>query len=75
MRNLWRQFQQLLPSERRLYVEVVQVRGDGTSIVRTGDGRQFRAKGDGIPVGSHAFVVGDRIDGPAPDLPTTQETV
>lgn len=74
MSNLWRRFQDLLPSERRLYVEIVQVRGDGTSIVRTGEGRQFRVQGDGIPVGAFAFVTGDVIDGPAPDMPTyTQE--
>lgn len=67
--NLFRQFRALLPNERRLYVEVVQVRANGRTIVRTPEGRQFSVSGSGVPVGSNGFVVGDRLDGSAPRLP------
>lgn len=75
MRNVWRSFQDLIPSQRRVYAEIVQVRGDGTSIVRTSEGRQWRVQGDGIPVGSFAYVTGTKIDGPAPALPTVNQEV
>lgn len=76
MRNIWRQFEDILPSQRKLYTEVVQVRAsEGTSIVRTGEGRQFRVKGTGIPAGSFAYVIGDKIDGPAPALPSSTQLV
>lgn len=64
--NLFRQFRALLPNERRLYVEVVLVRNNGTIVVRTPEGRQFTVQGEGVPVGSFAFVKGDRLEGPAP---------
>lgn len=67
--NLFRQFRALLPNERRLYVEVVQVRANGRTTVRTPEGRQFSVSGTGIPVQSNAFVVGDRLDGAAPSMP------
>ena len=64
--NLFRQFRALLPNERRHYVEVVLVRNNGTTVVRTPEGRQFTAHGAGVPVGSYAFVKGDKLEGPAP---------
>lgn len=67
--NLFRQFRALLPNERRLYVEVVQVRANGRTIVRAPEGRQFSVLGGGVPVGSKAFVKGDSLEGAAPDLP------
>jgi len=74
MNNRFRQFQRLLPTERRAYTTVMQVRADGTTIVQTPEGRTFRARGTGIPPGSKAFVFlrsGRQpvLDGTAPDLP------
>lgn len=75
--NRFRQFQQLLPRERRVYTEVLQVRADGTTIVQTPEGRQLRARGQGIPVGSNAFVFlrsgrPPQLDGTAPSLPLSE---
>ena len=77
--NRARQFQRLLPSERRVFAEVMQVRADGTTVVQTPEGRVFRAQGGGVPTGNKAFVrlSGDRrpqMDGPAPDLPLSSFT-
>lgn len=72
--NRYAEFKRLLPTERRAFVTVVGVRADGTSVVQTPEGRNFRVRGVGIPVNSKAFVIlrSDRqpqMDGPAPDLP------
>ncbi|MFW6024077.1 MAG: hypothetical protein ACOC8P_00480 [Dichotomicrobium sp.] len=77
--NRFRQFERLLPTERRVYAEVTSVRTDGTSIVQTPEGRVFRARGTGIPAGSKAFVLlpqgkQPRLDGTAPDLPMSEFT-
>ena len=74
MNNRFRQFQRLLPVERRVFATVVQIRADGTTIVQTPEGRIFQARGTGIPVGSKAFVFirsgrPPQLDGTAPDLP------
>lgn len=75
MTNQYREFLRLLPQKRRVYVEVVRVRSDGRSLVRTPEGREFRVQGSGIPVGSFAFVEGDEIIGPAPTLALTEFSV
>ena len=72
--NRFKEFQRLLPTERRVYVTVTQVRADGTSIVQTPEGRVIRARGGGVAEGSNAFVIlrSDRapeMDGVAPSLP------
>jgi len=77
MSNQYRRFRELLPTERRVYVTVVQVRGDGTTIVQTPEARTFRARGNGIPAGSNAFVKirsgqQPELDGTAPSLPLSQ---
>ena len=77
--NRFKQFQRILPREARLFAEVIQVRADNTTIVRTPEGRQFRARGGGIPAGSNAFVFirsgrQPEIDGTAPDLPLSEFT-
>ncbi len=75
--NRFNQFRRLLPAERRIFGTVSQVRADGTTLVSTPEGRAYRAKGTGIPVGSKAFVfvrTGRRpeLDGTAPNLPLSQ---
>jgi len=75
--NRFRQFERLLPAERRVYATVTQVRADGTTMVQTPEGRAFRARGTGIPAGSKAFVLlragrEPRLDGTAPALPAYQ---
>lgn len=77
MTNQYKRFQGLLPSQRRAYVTVVQVRADGTSIVQTPEARTFRARGGGVPAGSNAFVKlvsgqPPEMDGAAPSLPLSQ---
>lgn len=75
--NRYREFLRLLPRERRAFAEVQQIRADGTSVVQTPEGRIFRVRGTGIPVGSKCFVFlrsGRQpvLDGTAPDLPLSQ---
>lgn len=75
--NRYQQFRRLLPSERRVYGEVMQVRADGTTIVQTPEGRTLRARGGGVPPGNFAFVRirsgrQPEMDGTAPALPVTQ---
>lgn len=74
MLNRYRQFERLIPRERRVYATVTQVRADGTTMVQTPEGRQFRARGDGVPAGSKVFVLlrsgrQPELDGTAPALP------
>ena len=74
MTNRFRQFRSLLPRETRVFAEITAVRADGTSQVQTPEGRSFRVRGTGIPVGSKAFVSirsgrMPELDGTAPDLP------
>ena len=75
MRNLYRQFQRLLPNDPEQYVKVIAQDDNGTSIVELPSGQRFRVDGTSIPAGSHAFVQGGRIVGEAPSLPYYSATV
>lgn len=77
--NRYRQFERLVGRARRTVAEVVSVRGDGTSVVQTPEGRVWRVQGGGRSPGSNAYIrfrPGEKpeLAGPAPDLPTVQFT-
>lgn len=74
MRNLFNQFQRLLPSDPEQYVQVLG-HDSGTSIVELPSGQRFRVLGTSVAPGSHAFVQGGRIVGEAPSLPYYSATV
>ncbi len=66
MRNVWRQFQALLPQSKLYVVEVISHNVDGTSTVAMPNGDQFRVRGQGVAEGSFAFVRDGMIEGEAP---------
>jgi len=73
--NDYRRFVQLLPDTPLVSAEVLSHNGDGTSTVQTPDGATFRARGQGVAVGSNAFVRGGDVVGDAPTLPGVSATV
>ena len=75
MKNLFREFQRLLPDDPEQYVEVVVVDTNGTSIVELPTGERFRVEGDSVAAGANAFIQGGRIIGEAPSLPYYSATV
>ncbi|AXQ27582.1 hypothetical protein D0B54_02350 [Solimonas sp. K1W22B-7] len=68
--NIWKQFQQLLPSDPQLVGEVLRHNADGSSSVELPGAQVIRVQGQSVAAGLRAFVQGGRIQGEAPDLPT-----
>ena len=68
MPNLWRQFQDLLPTSVTLIGTVVATHADHTVSVQILDGGLLRAAGIAAE-GTRVFVRDGRIAGEAPELP------
>jgi hypothetical protein len=68
MPNLWRQFQDLLPTSVTLIGTVVATHADHTVSVQLLDGGLLRVAGSAVE-GTRVFVRDGRIDGEAPSLP------
>ena len=68
MPNLWRQFQDLLPTSVTLIGTVVTTHADHTVSVQLLDGGLLRAAGIAAE-GTRVFVRDGRIEGEAPSLP------
>lgn len=68
MPNLWRQFQDLLPTSTTLIGTVVTTHADHTVSVQLLDGGLLRVAGSAAD-GTRVFVRDGRIDGEAPELP------
>lgn len=75
MTNVWREFQKLIPGSRTIVVDVQGNNGDGTSTVTTQTGATVIVDGESVAAGNPAFVRDGEITGPAPDMPTYEETV
>ncbi|MFC4161955.1 hypothetical protein [Chitinimonas lacunae] len=69
--NVWIQFKEMLASPVRQHARVATVHGDGTVTVQLLGGGLLRVSGE-AEEGATVFVLGGRIDGPAPDLPAHQ---
>jgi len=74
-RNLWRQFQRLLPQSRTTVVTIDANNGDRTSTASTETGATLVVQGESVAAGNKAFVRDREIVGQAPDLPTYTESV
>ena len=71
MPNLWRQFQDLLPTSVTLIGTVVATHADHTVSVQLLDGGLLRAAGIAAE-GTRVFVRDGRIEGEAPELPQVE---
>lgn len=69
MSNLWKQFQNLLPSDPLLIATVLAHNSDGTSTVQYPSGGQATARGQSVAVNAKAYIQSNQIQGEAPDLP------
>lgn len=71
---IWNGFQNLLPRDPLLVVQVVAHNSDGTSTVEFPNGSQTRVRGQGVAEDSYAFIRGGEIRGEAPAVtPVTLE--
>jgi hypothetical protein len=70
MTNPWSKFQSLIEGSPVLIGDVTAHNGDGTSTLTMPGGGALRAMGQGVAVGSKAFVRDNQIAGGAPNLPT-----
>ena len=68
--NIWQQFKALIPADPLLIGEVLQHNDDGTSTVRLPGNQVIRVQGQGVGIGSRAFVQAGRVQGEAPTLET-----
>ncbi len=71
MPNLWRQFQNLLPTSVTLIGTVVATHADHTVSVQLLDGGLLRAAGSAVE-GTRVFVRDGRIEGEAPESPQVE---
>ena len=71
MPNLWRQFQDLLPTSVTLIGTVVATHADHTTTVQLLDGGLLRAAGVAAE-GTRVFVRDGRVEGEAPELPQVE---
>jgi len=69
MRNLYRQFIDLIPQTPLQIGTVTTHNSDGTSTITLHDGAQIRARGQTVAIGLPAFTRNGIIEGPAPALP------
>ena len=68
--NLYKQLLDLLPSEPLLVGEVTAHNADGTSTVALPDGALVYPRGQGVTIGSNAFIRAGLVEGAAPSLAT-----
>ena len=68
MPNLWRQFQDLLPTSTTLIGTIIATHIDQTVSVQLLDGGQLRVTGNATD-GTRVFIRDGRIEGEAPELP------
>jgi len=73
--NLFARFKRLLPSDPLLAGEVISHNSGGTSTIELPSGGQVRARGQGVAVGSNAYISGGRVQGEAPSLTTYEVDV
>jgi hypothetical protein len=66
--NLYQRLATLLPQDPLRVGQVVSLNADGTSTVLLPDGGLLRPRGQGVSIGSNAFVKSGQIQGLAPDL-------
>lgn len=71
MTNPWSKFQVLIEGPPMLIGSVTAHNGDGTSTLSMPGGGTLRATGQGVAIGSKAFVRDNEIIGEAPNLPTS----
>lgn len=70
----WPSFQSLLPADPLLVAQVVSHDAGGASTVQFPNGSRLKARGQGVAVGSYAFIRGGEIRGQAPSVaPITLE--
>lgn len=53
-------------NSRAIYAQVIQTPSNGTTKLQSPDGRIYKARGTGIPVGSYALIVDGKLDRPMP---------
>ena len=70
MANPWKKLKGLLPEAPLLVGAVTAIHPDGTTTVQTLGGGILRVRGQGVSIGSKAFVRGGVLEGPAPNLPS-----
>lgn len=75
MGNLYTQFRKLLPSDPLLVGTVTAHDSDGYSLVELPGGGGLRVQGQGVAVGSKAFVQGGRVVAEAPALDAVEVLV
>lgn len=75
MANIWQMFSDLVPGSPTLIGTVLSYTTDGQSIVEMPGGGTVLAKGQGVGIGSKAFVQNGEIKGEAPSLPVYEVTV
>lgn len=68
MSNIWKQLAALLPGDPLLVGQVIAHNADGTSSVTLPGNQTIRVLGQGVPVGTRAFVQTGRLQGEAPAL-------
>jgi len=68
MANLYVLLKSANPAKPRHLGTVAAIHANGTATVDLFEGGSLTVLGDGFPVGSKVFVVGDAIEGKAPDL-------
>jgi hypothetical protein len=73
MSNIYKRLLGLLPSEPRDKGEVVAVNPDGATVELV-TGARVRVRGT-AQLGDHVFIRGSQIEGPAPDLIGTDQTI
>lgn len=74
MSGLYRALIDLLPGDPLTVAVVVSHNADGTSTVEFPNGSQLKVRGQGVAVGSYAFIKGGEIRGEAPAVtPVTLE--
>ena len=66
--NLYKQLLDILPSDPLLVGEVTAHNADGTSTVELPDGALLYPRGQGVSIGSNAFVRRGLVEGEAPSL-------
>jgi len=67
--NPYKRFKELLGSSSKQIAEVLTTYNDGTSLVKTRNGKQFIARGTSVIAGEKAWIVNGEIVSEAPNLP------
>ena len=67
--NPWKRFQELLPRAARIIGTVASHNSNGTSSISLRSGQTMTARGQGVAVGSRAFVENGEVMREVPELP------